>query len=52
MSSFYDIAIYLLGDVPVQFTFMYSILAFILCILCISVVFMLFKLTFNVLGLR
>lgn len=52
MESFYDIAISILGVLPNEFTFLYSIFAFILGILCISVVFMLFKLVLDIIGVR
>lgn len=52
MQSFYEIAVFFLGDLPVGFTFLYSIFAFLLGIVTISVVFMFFKMCFHLLGVK
>lgn len=52
MNTFYDLAVYFLGDLPLQFTFFYSIFAVIIATLVIGVIFMFFKMVFNLVGLR
>ena len=52
MNSFYDIAVFLLGDLPIGFTFLYSIFAFLLAVITVSVVFMFFKMCFHLLGVK
>lgn len=52
MHSFYDLSVLFLGDLPVGFTFLYSIFAFILGVITVSVVFMFFKMCFHILGVK
>lgn len=52
MHSFYELSVLFLGDLPVGFTFLYSIFAFILGVITVSVVFMFFKMCFHILGVK
>lgn len=52
MNNFYDISVFLLGDLPIQFHFLYALFAFVLAILCVACVYFLFKIILDLIGVR
>ena len=48
----YDIAVWLIGELPPQFAFIYPIFTMLIALLFVYVIFLLFKMAFSLVGVR